>query len=661
MAISSVGINSGVLNSDLIDKLVNAERKPVEARLDIKKTEYESKLSAYGQIKTALSDLRIEARKLSKATTFSKLNATSTNSAVSGTATKASAKGNYTVEVSTLAQAHVVGSDPFTSTSDVVGTGTLTLSAGGKSADITIDSSNNTLIGIAAAVNAQTDLPITASVINTGSGYRLLFSSDSTGAANNITATVTTDGDGNDSNDGGLSQLSFNTTNSFMTQTNAALDAAFTFNGVPVTRPSNTVTDLVDGLSLTLNGSNVGSPATVKVGLDTKTMGDNVAKFIEKFNALQKLYNEMTAYDPDSGEAAVLTGDATLRNVFNQSRSTMHSMIVGLVGQEVRSLTDIGISTDADTGEITFDQDVFAAAAEKHSDDVEALFAVQGRTTDSQILFTSNTLAAKNGSYDIAITTLATRGALTSAAAVADPNNVIIDADNDTFSLSVDGTASGTITLTQGTYTAADLAQQLEDQINADSALSGARKTVSVTYDSGTNQFAITSDAFGSASTVEITAVDTNSTAQLGFSVAAGTAGVDVAGTIDGVAATGVGQYLTGADDSDAVGIRVQILGGAIGARGSVNLIRGIGDVLVSRINEFLTADGGALTARQEGLQASLKDIATEREELNERIEILQARLQKQFTAADTLIGGLNNTADFLSNFFKAMSGSSDK
>lgn len=661
MGISSVGINSGVLNSDLIDKLVKAERTPVETRLDIKKDEYDAKLSAYGQIKTALSDLRIEARKLSKASSFSKLTATSTNSAVSATATKAGAKGNYTVTVNTLAQAHVLASDSFTNTTDVIGTGTLALTIGDTTTNITIDASNNTLAGIAAAVNAQDDVGVTASVINTGSGYRLLFRADETGAENAISVSITGDGDGIDNNDAGLSQLSFNGTDNFMDETSEALDAEFEFNGVAVTRSSNTVSDLVDGLTLNLNGTNTGSPASIKVGLDTATMADNVSKFFEKYNALATMYKEMTAYDPDSGEAAVLVGDATLRNVFNQVKSNVHALMTGLVGQEVRSLADIGITTDARTGEITFDEEAFIAAANNYSDDVEALFAVQGRTSDSQISFFSNTTASKAGVYDINITTLATRGSLTAAAVIADANNVVIDADNDTFSISVDGEASGTITLTQGAYTAASLAQHIQEQINGDTALSGDRKSVTVTYDSGTNQFVITSDSYGSTSTVEITAVDTNTAAQLGFAVGAGTAGVDVAGTIDGVAATGEGQYLLGADDSDAEGIKILISGGAVGERGTVSLIRGIGDLVVTRINEFLQADTGTLSARQAGLQKSLDDIETERSELDDRVKALQARLQRQFTAADTLIGGLNNTADFLTNFFKSMSGSSDK
>jgi len=659
MGISSVGINSGVLNSDLIDKLVNAERKPVEAGLDRKKTEYDAKLTAYGQVKTALSDLRIEARKLSKPTSFSKLTATSTNSAVSASATKSSAKGNYTVAVTTLAQSHVLGSDVFTNTTDTLGTGTLTLAIGSATKSITIDSSNNTLTGIAAAVNAQTDVGVTASVINTGSGYRLLFSSDETGAANAISVSITGDGDGIDNNDAGLSQLSFNGTSNFMQETSAALDAAFDFNGVPVTRSTNTVTDLVDGLTLTLSGTNATSPATIKVGLDTATMAANVSKFIEKYNSLASLYKELTAYNADTGEAAVLVGDATMRNLFTQVKSNVHALMTGLIGQEVRSLADVGITTDSQTGEISFDEDAFTTAVTKYGDDVEALFSVQGRTTDSQVKFFSNTTASKSGVYGINVTALASKGALTASAVIADANSVVIDVDNDTLGISIDGTASGTITLTQGTYTAADLAQHIEDQINADTALSGAKKTVSVAYDSGTNKFVFTSDSFGSTSTVEITSVDTNSAAQLGISVASGTAGVDVSGTINGVAATGEGQYLLGADDNDAAGIKLLVSGGAVGDRGTVSLIRGIGDLIVSRINEFLQADTGSLTARQSGLQKSLDDLETQRTELTDRVNALQARLQKQFTAADSLIGGLNNTASYLTNFFKSMSGAS--
>jgi flagellar hook-associated protein 2 len=447
-----------------------------------------------------------------------------------------------------------------------------------------------------------------------------------------------------------------------MEETSEALDAEFDFNGVPVTRASNTVSDLIDGVTFTLSGTNESSPANISVGLDTQTMADNVGKFIEKYNALATLYGELTDFNPDTGEAAIFVGDATMRSVFTQIKSNVHALMTGLIGQEVRSLADVGITTDSKTGEITFDEDAFIAAVTNYSDDVEALFSVQGRTSDTQISFISNTSASKAGVYDIGITQLATRGALTAAAVIADPNNVVIDADNDTFSITVDGEASGTITLTQGSYTAATLAQHIQDQINADAALDGAGKTVEVTYDSVNNQLVITSDTFGSTSSVEITAVDTNSAAQLGFSVGAGTAGLDVTGTINGVAATGQGQYLIGADDSDVEGIKLLVSGGAIGDRGTVSVIRGIGDLVLTRINEFLQPETGTLSARQSGLQKSLADIETERTELDDRIAILQARLQRQFTAADTLIGGLNNTADFLSNFFKSMSGAnSDK
>src|SRR5690606_26625803 len=103
---------------------------------------------------------------------------------------------------------------------------------------------------------------------------------------------------------------------------------------------------------------------------------------------------------------------------------------------------------------------------------VEALFADQGRTTDGQIDFVRASAATKVGSYAVEVTQLATRGAATGTVALA--GSTLIDADNDTFTLSVDGVASGTITLAAGTYTNSELVAHIQDQINADSNLSGA-------------------------------------------------------------------------------------------------------------------------------------------------------------------------------------------
>jgi len=246
-------------------------------------------------------------------------------------------------------------------------------------------------------------------------------------------------------------------------------------------------------------------------------------------------------------------------------------------------------------------------------------------------------------SHAINISQIATQGQLIGAAA---GFPLDIDDDNDALTIKVDGVTSNSISLTQGTYASgADLAAELQARINGDAALAAAGAKVTVEFN--TDHFEITSDRYGSASTVEITAIDTNTTAELGFSVATGTGGVDVAGTIAGVAATGSGQILTGAAGSDAEGLKIEIRGGATGDRGTVDFSQGIAYQLNTMITNFLEADG-SLDSRTDGIQDRIDDIDDQREALDFRMELLEARYRAQFNALDGLLAQLQTTSDFL-------------
>jgi len=223
------------------------------------------------------------------------------------------------------------------------------------------------------------------------------------------------------------------------------------------------------------------------------------------------------------------------------------------------------------------------------------------------------------------------------------------------LTIKVDDTTSGAITLTAGSYTKAQLVAEIQSQINADSTLSAASKGVVVSLD-GSNQIVISSSIYGSSSKVEITAVDTNTVAQLGLSVAAGTTGVDVVGTINGATATGSGQILSAAVGDDSEGISITVAGTATGSRGTVKYIEGVGEQLVDKITEYISIDG-TLYSKTDTLTKALALISEERADLNERIETLTARLARQFTAADIIISQLNSTQDFVKRQLDALAG----
>src|SRR5690606_17882099 len=132
--------------------------------------------------------------------------------------------------------------------SAAIGSGSLTISVGGKTTILDIDSSNNTLEGIAQAIN-EANVGASAGIIDTGNGYRLVMSSENTGVDNAISISVN-DADGDNTDIAGLSQFSFDGTSNNLTETVQAKDAVVQVNGISISRPTNSIENLIDGVSL---------------------------------------------------------------------------------------------------------------------------------------------------------------------------------------------------------------------------------------------------------------------------------------------------------------------------------------------------------------------------------------------------------------------------
>ncbi|MFO1372901.1 MAG: flagellar filament capping protein FliD [Candidatus Competibacteraceae bacterium] len=277
---------------------------------------------------------------------------------------------------------------------------------------------------------------------------------------------------------------------------------------------------------------------------------------------------------------------------------------------------------------------------------VASLFARTGTTTDPLVSYVDSTKASKAGSYAVTVSQLAAQGSYTGAAATLTSGSLTIGSSNNTFALKVNGTQSGTITLTQGTFTSAQLAAELQSQINGDSALQAADASVSVSFSASTNKFTFASAAYGSSSSVEFTAVGANVQSTLGFTVGVGTAGQDAQGAIDGVAATSSGRKLTGTSGG-STGISVEVLGGTTGTRGKVSLSDGIAQQLDNLLTDVLGSDG-PLSSRTESLNKQVDQLGDERDKLDVRMTALEARYKAQFTAMDLLVSQLTSTSNYL-------------
>lgn len=669
-SISSPGIGSGLDVSSMVEQLIAAERAPAENRLNRREASYQAELSAYGTLKSTLSGFQSALASLTDFSNFQSLKAKSSDNSVVGVSASDSAiSGNYSLEVTDLAKAQTVASKAFTATTSQVGTGTLTFQfgtydSGGNTftanADratqtVDISTTDNSLIGIRDAVN-NADIGVSASIVNDGSGYRLVFNSEESGAANSLKVTVADSSDGSDLDDAGLSQLAYDPTGTAgngknMTETVTAQDASFSVNGLAITSSSNEVSGVIDGVTLSLKDVTSGTPVSISVSQDTASVTKNVESFVTAYNDLMKTINSMTSYNAETGRAGILLGDSVTRGITSQVRTMLSSAVTGLDGA-YRSLADIGITTEAG-GTLTLDKSKLSEALEADAAEVARLFSAAGSADDPLISYLDSTGDSQVGDYAVNITQLATRGSYAGASTSGFP--LTVDAGNDTFTIKVDGTQSATISLTQQDYASGDeLAAELQNRINGDSELSDAGISVSVSF--VTDHFEITSSRYGSESTVELVSVDTNTAATLGLSAGAGTDGVDVAGTIGGVAATGSGQVLSGSGDAE--GIRLEVTGGVTGDRGSLSFTRGIADQLNTLLEGYLGTNS-LIDARTEGLNSRIDDITDQRERLSRRLAQLEARYMSQFTALDALISQMTSTSNYLAQQLAALPGAS--
>jgi len=803
-SIQALGVGSGLLTSELVDKIIASERDATDARINARKAEIDAKVSAFGAVKNTIDALRTKAKALGDASSLLSNTATSsTPSAVTAVATSKAKSGVHTIEVDALARAHTVASPRFDDITSVVGGGTLdfrfgttaftpdgdyqafTVNPQRASASVVIGEGNNTLTGVRDAINAA-GIGVSANIVNDGSGYLLVLSSDELGAAESMEINVS------EGAPAGLSALAFNlaasTPGTHMTQTVEAEDAQVAIDGIAITRSGNSIAGVIDGLTFDLLSINAGTAAVVTVARDNAGIATKLQGFVDAFNDVRALTEELTAFDSQEKRGSLLTGDSAVRGIRAQLQRLMLTSVSGLDGATVRSLVDIGITSDQTSKYfLTLDQDKLAAALTKDPVGVQALLASRSTASDSLVEFVGFGSKTTAGSYAVTVTQLATRGSVAGnplGAGAFTP--VTIDDDNDDLTVAIDGVSSGAIKLTHAAFTSgAAMAQEMQTRINADSRLKSGGVAVTVVYDPADNHYTIASTRYGAASQAAIAAIDSSTSADLGLVVLDGQAGADAAGSINGLAAIGSGQFLNvpsdpqpatagfiqgaatsgfdappltlnatnnsfalrldgivtgtitlaegdyttgeglaaeieakinadaalvsggvsvgvaydatqkrftvtsaskGSTSSVAVtsvgagttaalglgvglgtpgrdaaavsdpagGIAVKILGGALGDRGSVTLVRGIMNRIDQALNSAVSF-GGLFANKQSSFDSRLQDLSDEKVKFDKRMTALETRLRTQFAAADALIARLNSTSSYLTQQLDAL------
>jgi flagellar capping protein FliD len=540
-AIESLGLGSGVLTNDLVEKIVGAEREASDKRLDRDEKILDARITAYGEIKSLASILQSATSALSLPSTAGATTASSSDESILTTDASILAEpGTYSVEVLNTAKAHSVVTDTYSSYDEIIGTGEIQITFGEITYDggggflsqdvdptkggpsITIDDSNKTLSGIRDAIN-DANIGAKASIINDGSGYRLVVTSEDTGAKNAMRIMTLDDLGGVASS--GLSSIAYNEVQNgagTMTQTAKGEDALLKANGLTITRESNSIEEVVPGVTLNLLSADVGKPISIVVAPDTAGIQEKIQDFVNAYNEFKKFSDELTSYNSETDQAGLLLGDSTLRGIQSQIRNMISQPIDGLTGTKYRSLTELGVNTDRTNDFLLeFDPSVFSKAIKEERESIVSILAKSGTADDAQIRYINDSINTKPGTYGIEVTQLATQAIYKggSVAGLDFASPVVVDDSNNNFTINLNG-KNEAITLTSGSYaTGEELAKQIGFQINSNETYKKFAYGVTVAYDAVDKNFSITSNKYGEDSKISFSSTDSNSANTLGFNI----------------------------------------------------------------------------------------------------------------------------------------------
>lgn len=364
MNLTSLGVGSGLDLESIVTAFIDAEAVPQEIRLQNKEEKLTLELSGVGSFKSALSSFDSILKKLASEDAFNKQLIDVSSDAIEVTTNGLASNGDFSVEVEALATGTRLQSQTFASSANTVGSGTLTFGAGADSFDVAIDAADD-LSAIRDKINEQSaNFGVTANIINSDSGSFLVFNSQVTGAANNLTVTTS---------DASLDAISTNNS-----VEKAAQDAIIHVDGNKITNSSNEFKNVIEDVTITAKTVNVGNPATINIAQDEENGTTLINEFVDGFNTLMESITGLGA--PQQGRLAF---DPNLRQVKQQLTDMVINNVAGVTGG-IDSLSDIGIDiTKYGTLEIsTFSnnslpsgKERLASALENNLSEVGAIFA----------------------------------------------------------------------------------------------------------------------------------------------------------------------------------------------------------------------------------------------------------------------------------------------
>jgi flagellar hook-associated protein 2 len=418
-------------------------------------------------------------------------------------------------------------------------------------------------------------------------------------------------------------------------------DAQVRIDGVLVSRSTNTISDALAGVTLSLQHAEAGTTVNVAVARDTDSVVNALKSLATSYNAVSSYVAAKTA------ASGPLPFDSSIRSTLTNLRNSLLGGIAGLTNATYTTASMVGLSLDKN-GQLSVDADALKAALAAKPNEVKSLFQTSGSSALASVQYMSASANTKPGTYDVAITAAATTPSAASSAfatygSASTANQMVV---TDSF------TGNSTTVALADTDTPESIVSKLNTAFGANNL------KLSASIDGGTVK--VTGANYGSGSTISIgfklDGVD--AAQQLGF--AATTAGTDVVGTINGKSATGTGQLLTAdapavGDTNDAQGLAF-LYTGATSANTTISYVKGLGGALANSADSVITTGSGIIDVTTSALKITIDSLTSKETDIQARLDRQRAALTAQFTAMESAMGKLQSQSQWLTGQINALS-----
>ncbi|MBV69504.1 MAG: hypothetical protein CMJ08_06860 [Pelagibacterales bacterium] len=406
--LSKLNIGSGMNNSEIIAALVNAEKAPALDRIERNEEQAQNKISAYSILKSEIKGFRESVRTIKDSNAASHVGSSSNTTVATFTTsgTTGSDEIDSSLVVNTLASTHTLATGAYSSNGSLVGAGSLVIDFGtwsttssandtftaNSNSSITINTtSSTTLTQLRDAINNATD-NAEATILYNGTGYVLVMKGKS-GASNELRITP-----GGGSSSDLTNNFSYTTSTKNLTQTADGVDAAFTVDGISMTRTSNTIADLFIGYELNLLTTN-SSAIKISSSQNLSTIENLLKDFIDSYNVIYAGISAMSMQSNTGEEAGPLSGDSLARRIQRELRNYTSQSIKGYEDGPY-TLSLLGVQTNRD-GTLGINTNTLKNTFEKNPKVVDAIFKNQLTTDSADLSVKALGANTKPGSFSI--------------------------------------------------------------------------------------------------------------------------------------------------------------------------------------------------------------------------------------------------------------------